>query len=260
MNVFVFDIETIPDIEAGRRLWGLEGLPDESVANAMIHLAKEASGHPFVKCHFQQIVAISVLLRHGNTVKVWSLGDPDASEADLIRRFFTGIEKYTPQLVSWNGSGFDLPVLHYRALKHKIPCTRYWETGENNSEFKWNNYLSRYHARHVDVMDVLAGYQSKAFAKLDEIAQLLGFPGKMGIAGDQVAPLFFSGDIQTIRDYCETDVINTYLIYLRFQFMRGALSESQYDAEIMLVQEYLKNAEYPHLQKFLQAWEENAQR
>jgi len=255
MNVFVFDIETVPDVEAGTRFLGLEGLPAASVAKAMQHLAKESTGQPFVKYHLQQIVAISVLLRHDNTLKVWSLGSPQATEADLIRRFFMGIEKYTPCLVSWNGSGFDLPVLHYRALKHKIPCTRYWETGDNNSEFKWNNYLNRYHVRHIDVMDSLAGYQSKAFARLDEVAQLLGFPGKMGIAGDQVAPLFFAGEIQTIRDYCETDVMNTYLIYLRFQYIRGILSESQYNAELTLLEEHLQAAKAPHFQQFLEHWQ-----
>ena len=103
-----------------------------------------------------------------------------------MQRFFDGIEKYTPQLVSWNGSGFDLPVLHYRALVHGIPGCCYWDTGENDREFKFNNYLARFHARHTDLMDVLAGYQNRAWAPLDEIAQLCGLPGKLGMDGSQV--------------------------------------------------------------------------
>jgi hypothetical protein len=106
-------------------------------------------------------------------------------------------------------------------------------------------------------MDVLAGFQAKTFARLDEIAQMLGFPGKMGIAGDQVGKYFFSGEIDTIRNYCETDVINTYLIYLRFQLIRGVLSESQYDFEIQLMKDKLKLSGLPHLQTFLEAWEAN---
>ncbi len=80
-----------------------------------------------------------------------------STEKELIERFYDGIDRFTPNLVSWNG-GFDLPVLHYRALKHGVPGRRYWETGNEDTSFKWNNYLSRYHQRHLDLMDVLAMY------------------------------------------------------------------------------------------------------
>ena len=138
-------------------------------------------------------------------------------EAALIQRFFDGIEKYTPQLVSWNGGGFDLPVLHYRSLVHGVQAQRYWEMGEEDREFKWNNYISRYHTRHLDLMDLLSLYQPRASAPLDEMAQLLGFPGKLGMGGSQVWEAFQRGEIAAIRNYCETDVVNTYLVFLRFQ-------------------------------------------
>ena len=83
---------------------------------------------------------------------------PDAPEAEIIQRFFDGIEKYTPDLVSWNGGGFDLPVLHYRALRHGIVAPRYWEAGDADQAFRFNNYLNRYHSRHLDLMDVLSSY------------------------------------------------------------------------------------------------------
>ena len=117
---------------------------------------------------------------------MWSLGDAEASEAELVRRFFDGIEKFTPTLVSWNGGQFDLPVLHYRALLHGIAAPRYWDTGDVDREFRWNNYLSRFHERHTDLMDVLAGYQVRATASLDDIALLLGLPGKMGMSEQQL--------------------------------------------------------------------------
>src|SRR6185312_16498459 len=117
MNVFVFDIETIPDINAGRRLYGLEGLNDNDIAQAMFKLRREETGNSdFLRLHLHRIAAISVVLRHNDKLKVWSLGDIHTDEKELIERFFNGIEKCTPTLVSWNGSGFDLPVLHYRAL------------------------------------------------------------------------------------------------------------------------------------------------
>ena len=81
---------------------------------------REESGSEFLSYEQQRVVAISVALRTRDHFKVWSLGEPDAPEAELIQRFFDGIEKYTPDLVSWNGGGFDLPVLHYRALRHGI--------------------------------------------------------------------------------------------------------------------------------------------
>src|SRR3990167_8095989 len=187
MNVFVFDIETVPDVDGGRRLYKLgNNLSDAEVAQAMFALRRQAAGSDFLRLHLQRIVAISVVLRIRDKIKCWSLGDETSSEEDLITRFFDGLHKYTPTLVSWNGSGFDLPVLHYRALLHGVAAPRYWETGEENSEFRWNNYLSRYHYRHMDLMDLLSGYQARANAPLDEIATLLGFPGKMGMDGSKV--------------------------------------------------------------------------
>src|SRR6187402_2714643 len=145
MNTLVFDIETVPDVEFGRRLYGLEGLSDEEVVKAMQARARQESGSDFLKHEQQRIVAISCAFRSREGFRVWSLGDESSGERELVLRFFDGIEKYTPDLVSWNGGGFDLPVLHYRALKHGIMAPRYWEMGEDDQSFKWNNYLNRFH-------------------------------------------------------------------------------------------------------------------
>jgi predicted PolB exonuclease-like 3'-5' exonuclease len=165
MNVFVFDIETVPDVASGRRLYGLETLDDEGVAKALFHLRRqETGGSEFLRLHLHRVVAISAVLRSGDRVKVWSLGEESSSEKELLERFFDGLDKFVPTLVSWNGSGFDLPVLHYRALLHGVAAPRYWDTGDDDRDFRWNNYLSRYHSRHTDLMDVLAGYQARANA------------------------------------------------------------------------------------------------
>jgi len=172
----------------------------------------------------------------------------------LITRFYEGIEKFTPDLVTWNGGGFDLPVLHYRALRHGIAAPRYWETGDTDNAFRWNNYLSRFHWRHIDLMDVLAGFQPRAAAPLDEIAQLCGLPGKLGMHGSRVWEAYLGGEIGRIRDYCETDTLNTYLVYLRFELMRGRLDAPGYRAECARVREHLTRANKPHLSEFLEAW------
>jgi predicted PolB exonuclease-like 3'-5' exonuclease len=215
---------------------------------------REDAGHEFLSYEQHRIVAISVALRTREGFKVWSLGDPNASEAEIIQRFFDGIDKYTPDLVSWNGSGFDLPVLHYRALRHGIQAPRYWETGEEDQAFRFNNYLNRYHMRHLDLMDVLSSYQARARVSLQAAAMLLGFPGKLGMSGDKVWDCYLDGRLDLIRDYCETDVLNTFLIYLRFEVMRGRISPEQCAAEFALIRDTLKSQSKPHLDEFLTAW------
>jgi len=256
MNVFVFDIETIPDTDGGRRIYDLEGLDDKDVANVMFHQRRqETGGSDFLRHYLHRVVAISVVLRSSNRFKVWSIGEEDSSEKEIIQRFFDGIDKYTPTLVSWNGGGFDLPVLNYRALLHGIEAQRYWDTGEDDQSFKWNNYQSRYHWRHTDLMDVLAGFQPRANAPLDKIATMLGFPGKMGMSGAKVWDQYQAGEIKAIRDYCETDVLNTYLVYLRFELMRGHLSQEGYETECKVVRDSLKEENKDHLNEFLEAWQ-----
>ncbi len=254
MHCFSFDIETVPDTEFGRHNLNLGDLPDDDVATAMTFKRLQATGNDFLPLHQHRVVAISVALRSGDSFKVWTLGDEDASEAEIIARFFDGIERYTPDLVSWNGSGFDLPVLHYRAMRHGVQAPRYWEMGESDRDFKWNNYLSRFHWRHLDLMDVLSGFQPRARASLDEVATLLGFPGKLGMSGDKVWDKFKAGAIKEIRDYCETDVLNTFLVYLRFEHMRGNLDDLALEREYELVRSTLKAAGKPHLDEFLGAW------
>jgi predicted PolB exonuclease-like 3'-5' exonuclease len=254
MTTLVFDIETIPDTELGRRALGLDGLSDEQVAKAMFAHARQHTGSEFLPHEQHRVVAISCVLRKADTLKVWSLGEPDSGEAELLTRFFEGIDRTTPKLVSWNGGGFDLPVMHYRALRHRIVARRYWETGEEDNAFRWNNYLSRYHERHTDLMDVLSGYQPRARASLADMAHLLGLPGKLGFSGEQVWPAYQAGDIVGIRRYCETDVLNTWLVYLRFEQMRGRLDAEEFAAEERRVRDWLGSCSEPHFKEFLAAW------
>jgi 3'-5' exonuclease len=253
--VLVFDIETIPDVVGLRRLLELDAaLTDAEVADTAFARRREVTGNDFLALHQHRVVAISCALRERDSFRVWSLGEPDEAEKVLIQRFFDGIEKYTPQLVSWNGSGFDLPVLNYRGLANGVRAPRYWDMGEDDREFKWNNYISRYHARHLDLMDLLALYQPRANAPLDQIAQLLNLPGKLGMDGSHVWSAYQSGEIRAIRNYCETDVANTYLVFLRFQLMRGVLTEAQHSKECELVRSVLGKSGEPHWQEFLARW------
>ena len=255
MNILVFDIETIPDIETGRRLYNLDGLSEKETAEVMYaQRRQQTGGNEFLRHHVHKVIAISLVLRTTDKLSVWSLGDVDATEREILERFFDGIERYSPMLVSWNGRGFDLPVLHYRCLLHGISAPRYWETGADDQSFRWNNYISRFHERHTDLMDVLSGYEGRAVAPLHEIASMCGFPGKMGMSGDRVFDYYLDGDIEAIRNYCETDVLNTYLIFLRYELMRGRKTQDAYKQECNRLRELLETEARPHLTEFLKAW------
>src|SRR5476649_1250509 len=250
MNTFVFDIESVPDTDLGRRIYSLRDLSDEQVGQIMFTKRRQETGSDFLSHEQHRVVAISVVMRTRDTLKVWSLGEEGSSEKDLIERFFDGLDKFTPDLVSWNGAGFDLPVLHYRSLLHSVTAARYWETGATDQSFRYSNYLSRFHWRHMDLMDILSGFQGRGRASLDDIAALLGFPGKMGMHGADVWSEYLQGGLKLIRDYCETDVLNTYLIYLRFQLIRGQLNATEHAHELARVRKLLAESNALHLKEF----------
>lgn len=254
MNTLVFDIETIPDTELGRRLFDVADLDDEAVVKIMQFKQKQVRQTDFLPLPQHRIAVISAVLRERDGLHIFSLGHELASEREIVKRFFDGLERYSPDLVSWNGGGFDLPVLHYRALKHGVTAARYWEIGDSDREFRYNNYLGRFHWRHIDLMDVLAGFQPSGRSSLEQIAQLLGLPGKLGMSGDQVWSYHQAGRHAEIQRYCETDAVNTYLIYLRFQLMRGLLDSAGYAAETALVRAKLEASDEPHWREFLAAW------
>jgi len=253
--VLAFDIETVPDVAGIRRLHGLpQDLPDAEVAEVAFQRRRIQTGGDFLPPQLHRVVVISCVLREAEGIRVFSLGEPESTEREAIQRFQDGLEKYVPQLVSWNGGGFDLPVLNYRGLVHGVSAARFWDQGEDDKDFRWNNYLSRYHARHTDLMDLLAMYQPRNNAPLDEVAQLAGLPGKIGIGGAKVWEAYLAGKLAEIRGYCEADTANTYLLWLRFQLLRGVLTEAQHRKECGVLREALERQNSPHWREFLSLW------
>jgi 3'-5' exonuclease len=256
----VFDIETIPDAAGLRAVSELPpDLGDEEVVQWALQQRRAAVGHDFLPLHLHRVVALSCVLSVPHQpLRIFSLAEPTCNEPTILQRFFDGIEKYTPQIVTWNGGGFDLPVLHYRSLIHRVKAPRYWNQGEghypDSRDFKWNNYISRYHARHLDLMDLLALYQPRANAPLDELAKLMGFPGKLGMDGSKVWEAWQAGKAQEIQDYCETDVANTWLVYLGFEHMRGNLDADALAYEHARLRHVVGAHGGPHWAEFLQAW------
>ena len=255
MNVLAFEIKTIPDSLSGRRLYGLDGLSDEEVAKVMLaKRVQKTGGSDFLPLHLHRIVAISGVLRVQEDVMVWSVGDQDSDEQDLITRFYNLWECYSPTLVSWNGGGFVLPVLHYRSLLNRVHARRYWDSGEADREMKSSTDLNRDLWRHVDLREALSGFNPGAATTLHEIAVMLGFPGKPGMGGASVWEAYQRGDLTGIRNDCETDALNTFLVYLRWEIVRGNLSGAEYESEVERVREFLEDSCCPHLLEFLKAW------
>lgn len=253
--VLAFDIETVPDVDGLRALnESFAELTDEQVAQSAFDERRARTGSDFLPLHLHRIVAIACLFRDDSGIRIKSIGTADDDEARLVGDFFRIIERHTPQLVSWNGGGFDAQVLHYRALIHGISASRYWELGDDDREFRFNHYIGRYHARHLDLMDLLARYTPRANAPLDQLAKLCGFPGKMGFDGAQVWPAFRDGRLAEIRAYCETDVANTFLVYCRFQLMRGWFTDEQYQQELGALRAVLQALPGEHWRAFLGAW------
>lgn len=257
--ILVFDIETIPDVTAGKRLYPeLAELDDDTALTKLIELRENEVGNPFLPLALHKVACLSVLWVASGKMTLKTLSLQDHSESEMIQTFFNSIDK-NPILVSWNGKGFDVPVMTYRALAHGLTAPRLFnETGD----MKYNNYLSRYHDRHTDLMMKLGSTSTNQ--KLDVVASVCGFAGKQDIDGYDVVPMVQAGEWDKLTTYCESDVLNTWLIFLRYQKLTGKMSPEQATAWEMATHDYLQtlkngddeNSPLRH-DKFLNAWQFN---
>ena len=251
--ILVFDIETIPDVETGRRLYPeLKDLSDDDALTALIALRQAEAGNDFMRLPLHKIACLSFLWVENGEFSLHSLALDRLAEADILRKFFRAFAK-KPVLVSWNGSGFDVPVLLYRALHHKISAPALFNSANKP------DYLYRYGEMHVDLMDKMSLYNGYSKQKLDTIAALCGFAGKGEIDGSQVVPMVQSGDWQKLTTYCESDVLNTWLIYLRWLILTGKADLDGCEMMIAQTHEFvskIKNADNTlRHERFLNAWQ-----
>jgi 3'-5' exonuclease len=223
----VWDLETVPDTAAYARM---QGTPDLEPA-----AAEEAMGESFPKLPLHRIVCIGALIaeRTGAHWKAKSLGAPhigERSEGQLIEAFVARIAELRPQLVSFNGHGFDLPVLRYRAMVHGVAAPG----------LSRRPYFSRYTDDALDLCDVLSSYDARSRVSLDGLSRFLGLAGKpAGVSGAQVASLVKEGRLAEVADYCESDVVNTYRIWLRYELFRGAQAGDEHAASEADLQQFL---------------------
>jgi predicted PolB exonuclease-like 3'-5' exonuclease len=241
-SVIVWDIETILDVQRFAAANDLSGKSDEEI--------RAAHGEKFPKHIFHSIVCIGALVAERATHGSWHVkasGAPhigERSEKELIESFVSKIAELEPQLVTFNGASFDLPVLRYRAMVHKVSAPG----------LTTRNYFYRYTDDAMDLCDVLASFSSQARATLHEICRAMGLPGKgSGVDGSSVASLFAQGRLRDISDYCEGDVINTYQLWLRYELFRGRLTVDQFAASEADLDNYVREraGAKPHLAVFL---------
>lgn len=227
--ICIFDIETIPDSELLRDIYKYEG-DDETVAKEAVRVQEEKTGSGFLPHPFHKIVAISAVIADdfGMFSKVNSIEGNE--EKELIEAFLSFLDSHEPKLVSFNGRGFDMPLLMLRALQYNITCKAYFEVeNREKNKNKWENYRSRYSDRfHVDLLDALGDFGAVRGLKLDHVCSMSGLPGKYDVSGDQVMELFFNNELTKIKEYCESDVLNTYWLYLKHELLKANMTLEDY--------------------------------
>lgn len=215
--VLVWDIETVPDLEGFARAHGYKGKSENEII--------ELIGDGFPKHPFHSIICIGAIVgeRRDGVWHTKAIGAPhigDRSEHDLIKSFLARIDEISPQLVTYNGSSFDLPVLRYRAMIHHLSARGLFR----------RSYFNRFTEDALDLCDVLSSYGAATpKMKLDELCKLMGLEGKPDtIDGSRVADFYRQGRIKEISDYCVSDVINTYRLWLRYQLFKGELTHDEF--------------------------------
>jgi predicted PolB exonuclease-like 3'-5' exonuclease len=251
----ILDTESIPD---GRLLnkvkYPGENLdPDEAIRRAQEEArAQSYNGSDFLPVTFQFPVAVCVV-RVGNDFGLQAVACLDAPlfrPAEIVRKFWQGASRYRAKLVTFNGRGFDLPLLELAAFRYGCSAREHFYNSRN-----------RYNGNHLDLFDWLSNYGACRLAGgLDLLAKILGKPGKMDIAGDQVYALYQAGKQQAINDYCMFDTLDTYFVFLRSRVLSGDLTLQDEADLVRRAREWLegKVGELPALRQYLEnfgGWE-----
>jgi predicted PolB exonuclease-like 3'-5' exonuclease len=257
----VFDIETRVDKELVKRMYDPEDTLtlEQAYDKARDDLIEKSSQRSdFFPIPFHVPIAIATLQADESyrILGLGCLGIDRFPEPELVSRFWQIFETATT-LVSFNGRGFDLPVLETRALKHGLSLPRYFGAAQSRSTYRGSRYSDVYH---LDICDFLSNFGAVSRrGSLDALSKLIGLPGKYMIAGEDVEYLYRQGRLKEINQYCMTDVLQTYLLFLRVELLRGKLDRPGYDAAIQAARAHLtQRAESGgpdnFLQDFLKRW------
>jgi len=193
----------------------------ETVLDPELPIAAPAEVERLPAAPHHRVVVIGFLLLDAalEPRRLDALGN-GTDEALILARFAQMLEDRRPCLVTFNGRGFDLPVIAARCLRHGVPLRRYYQPPAVRHRYTPEG--------HLDLMDYLADFGATKPSRLDVIARLCGMPGKIGVDGKDVGPLIRAERFEEVRSYCLSDVVQTAAIFLRVQFVRGELSREAY--------------------------------
>ena len=232
MRYTVFDIETRIDKSLVQAVYfpqaAEEGLSDDDVYRRMQQRLREEQGNDFFPLSFHLPISIAVgqvneerVLTAVETIQATDTAQSGTAEEALVRAFWERQERFSGALVSFNGRGFDLPVLELQALKHGCRIPRYFN---GKARYRFSD------EGHYDLYDFLTNYGvHRLRGGFNALAKLIGLPGKTGIDGSMVQQLWEDGRLDDIHRYCRSDVIQTYFLFLRVELMRGRITQQQYD-------------------------------
>ncbi len=253
-RVVVFDIETVPDLAAGRALLGeaAEGL-DEATLRARLGARYAREGQDpataFLKPPLHAIACVALLVAERveggepwKPVRFASRHIGATPEPEILALFEkTLAHRPAPMLAGFNTSGFDIPVLRYRAIALGVPMPSL--NGGNGRDYGY-----RYGKDHFDLADRLSGFRASPMPSLAEAAALIGLTAKAGMDGTEVEPAMREGRGEEVAAYCETDVAATWLLLLRTWQATGALSPDAARASFRAFAAFLEeNHAEPHL-------------
>ena len=232
MMICIFDCETIPDIDLILQTF-------ETTKEGELEIIKEALSHyeeqkntTFLPLPYHKLVALSAVIadEFGRFIKVGDFGEGQDDEESIIRHFFRFMEEKNPKLVSFNGRGFDMPMLLIRAMKYNISFPAWFDQSNPMlNKTKWENYRQRFaEGFHLDLLDSMGSFGAVRNLKLDTLCTMAGIPGKYDVSGDQVLDLYYDDKLSLIKEYCQSDVLNTYWLYLKYELLRGDLTLPDY--------------------------------
>jgi len=254
----VFDIESVADGPLVSRLrYAADKLsPEKAIARYRGELQAEM-GKDFIPYTFQVPVSL-VIAKVGKDLALQDLVALDEEESrphEIARRFWEGWRRYKrPQLVSFNGRGFDMPLLELCAFRYGIQIPDWFAEQERSFDQPRNRYNTR---AHFDLHEWLTNNGASRFTGgLSLAANLIGKPGKMDVAGHMVQDLWDSGRRPEIHDYCRGDVLDTYFVFLRWHLLCGKINIEQ-EHELVLHAKSLLEAEqdmHPAYKTYLEHW------
>ena len=249
----VVDTESIPDGELLAKVkYSTESpTPADAIARAQEE-ARQASktGSDFVNVAFQVPVAVCVV-KVANDFSLQAITCLDAPlfrPKEIVRKFWLGVGMYEKaKLVTFNGRCFDLPMLELAAYRQGLNLRDYFQKSRN-----------RFQGNHLDLCDWLNNFGAcRLMGGLNLFAKMIGKPGKMDIAGDQVYRMHCDGRFQEINDYCLFDTLDTYYVFLRTRVLTGELALEQEEDLVRSSREFLheKDGEVPALANYLRSWD-----